>query len=152
LIYPIFRDILYKNETLPIQILSQDLAESTVHNVPYAVISITNSLKYNTPNIPRNPNRKGVLKLEFADVEEGSSAFTDDQASQIVKFVEEQINNEIKILVIHCTMGMSRSAGIGAAISKALNRQDDLFYRYYRPNSICFRKTLDAFYGAGYFD
>lgn len=150
--YPIVRDVLYKNEVLPIQILSQNLAESTVHNVPYAVISITNSLQHNNPKIPKNPNRKGVLKLEFADVEEGKYAFTDEQADQVVKFVEEQMKNEIKILVLHCTMGMSRSAGVGAAISKALNDQDELFYRYYRPNSICFRKTLDAFYGAGYFE
>ena len=142
--YPIFRGVLYADKPLGIQILSRGMAENVSHAEPYVVISIT-SPAMNTPKIAKSPNRKAVLRLVFEDVDnEERQAMSDDQANQVAEFVNEWLD-EVKILVIHCEMGMSRSAAVGAAISKVVNGDDMLFYQFYTPNALVFRKVLEAF-------
>jgi predicted protein tyrosine phosphatase len=90
--------------------------------------------------------------LAFTDVEEernNRNVITEDHAKQVVDFVNK--NNTIRLWVVHCEMGMSRSAGVGAAIAKTINGDDTAFFKFYTPNMTCYRKVLKAFVDAGYF-
>ena len=62
--------------------------------------------------------------------------------------------NKVDKFIVHCEAGVSRSAGVGAAIMKALNGDDwDVFKNPLKcPNMKCYRTVLNAFVDAGYFD
>lgn len=143
------REILYSDKKLPVLILSANLAEKYLGDTPYILISIHNPsdkpIKLNY-----DQNCVSTLVLSFADAENGSfggakfeNVFTDDQANQIADFIIKYIN-QIKLLVVNCQAGMSRSAGAGAAISKVINGEDQLFFDYYRPNSTVRSKVYRA--------
>ena len=144
MLLPVNRNILYKDEKLSIQILSQELARTTEQDVPYFVISITPK-NCSDADLKKSKNKTSVLRLKFDDVESGKNALTDDQALEIKNFVLENLQKGIHSCIIHCTMGMSRSAGIGAALSKVINGDDSLFFKYYMPNMRCYRKVFNAF-------
>lgn len=60
-----------------------------------------------------------VLKLKFDDTDTDKSLriFNDADALYILNFVNYHVQNDIDNIVINCDAGMSRSAGIGAALS-----------------------------------
>ena len=65
---------------------------------------------------------------------------------QIKEFVE-QVKDRVERIIVHCKAGVSRSAGVGAAILYALNGDDMRVFRdkYSLPNMTCYRKVLNAF-------
>jgi len=144
MLMPINRDILYKDKFLAIQILSESMARDITQDEPYFVISIV-SKGFNDAILAKSPHRKRVLRLQFDDRVNGKNIITDKQADQVVNFVNENLNDGIRSCIIHCTAGISRSAGVGAAISKVINGFDELFFKYYIPNSVCYNKVLEAF-------
>jgi len=144
MLLPIKRDILYKNHTIAIQILSQTLAETTDQKEPYFVISIV-PWNCDEAKIKESENLKDILRLSFDDTETGKNAISSEQAEKIKDFVLFNLQKGVNSCIIHCLMGVSRSAGVGAAISKAINGEDDLFFKYYTPNMTCYRKVLNAF-------
>lgn len=70
-------------------------------------------------------------------------AITSDDAERIVEFVKRYPNTDI---VVSCDDGVSRSAGVAAAISYALTGNDLEFFRHpYCPNLRCYKYVLNAF-------
>ena len=49
---------------------------------------------------------------------------------------------KVDLIVINCEAGMSRSAGVGAALSKILNGNDTDFFRYFHPNMYIYSKLI----------
>jgi predicted protein tyrosine phosphatase len=144
MLIPINRGILYKNKKLAIQILSQPLAEITDQQVPYFVISIV-PFNFKEANLKKSSNQKAVLRLMFNDVTDGKTSMNDEQAEQVRDFVLENLKNGVHSCIIHCTAGISRSAGVGAAISKVINGDDSEFFLSFMPNAHCYKKVLEAF-------
>jgi predicted protein tyrosine phosphatase len=144
MIIPIHRKMLYESKPLAIQILSEFLAKTTEQDVPYFVISIT-PLFCDDAELKPSKNLMDVLRLKFNDVENGSSAISSDQAYQIKDFVLKNLDKGIHSCIIHCSAGISRSAGVGAAISKAINGEDELFFEHYMPNLTCYKKVKEVF-------
>ena len=109
-----------------------------------AVISIsTPDEKYNLNIYSSLYNRiKRILRLKFDDVDRGSLAMTEEDAAAIAKFVNE---NTDKLIIVHCDAGISRSAGIAAAILKHYNRDDTPIFDdpKYCPNMLCYRMVLE---------
>lgn len=90
-----------------------------------------------------------ILRLEFYDVdkeitdEKGKryNPITIDQAKEIAKFM--RINDEnIKELIVQCSAGISRSAGVAAAIAKYYQGNDEWYFKHKVPNRYCYNKVL----------
>ena len=135
-----------------VQIMSRmiitDFASQS-HDDRIAVVSISDPDREN-PNLSGNPDNgiTHLFQVKFADVEVGQSeCITDEQASEIASYVL-RVRDDVDRIIVHCEAGVSRSAGVGAAIMKYLNGSDwDVFDKpKFRPNMTCYRKVLDAFY------
>ena len=113
---------------------------------PHIIISITDP--GTLPAILRpNFQTKGILRLEFEDVDgDQPEAMTLEQAEAIANFVNEH-KDLIDIILVHCEAGVSRSAGVAAAIGFVVNGDDTKFFHNPRfcPNIWCYRLVLDAF-------
>lgn len=90
-------------------------------------------------------NCLGILRLKFEDVDFGwDDCITPEQGSQIVDFVNS--HPEAEQIVVHCEAGVSRSAGVCAALKYAMTGNDMDIFRNgrYCPNMACYRTVLDA--------
>lgn len=109
------------------------------------VISI-NNIGTEKPMFAANSNIKDVLTLWFDDEENSEKGMNSAQADEVASFVRKW-EDKTKLIVVHCAAGVSRSAGVAAAIGKALNNDDTFVFNNpkYVPNRNCYRKTLNAF-------
>lgn len=88
-----------------------------------------------------------VLPMRFGDVlPDEETAMTEGQAEEIVAFVRRMEDAGARHLVVHCDGGVSRSAGVAAAIGVLLGIGDGFVFDSPRmcPNMGCYRKVLDA--------
>jgi predicted protein tyrosine phosphatase len=72
---------------------------------------------------------------------------TNEDARDIALFVNRWWGY-VKLIIVNCEAGISRSAGVGAAILKYKTGDDIQIFgnqRYY-PNRTCYRKVLTAFH------
>jgi predicted protein tyrosine phosphatase len=149
---------------MKIVILSRLFAEKVVPDItiPHAVISITDPTNREPAEFELNEYLKAVLYLRCYDIdfsdgnlsharamivkEYGHGMFTDAQAAQVIDFVFEN-KDLVKAFICHCDAGVSRSAGVGAAISLILNGSDkDIFNDdRYIPNMYVYRKILNEY-------
>jgi len=119
---------------------------SYIINNPSAVISISDTWE-ESPKFNKNSNIKAILKLNFDDAEKdwhNDIAMTIYDAENVVEFVNSL--RDVEILYVHCGAGISRSAGVAAAISKVLTGDDTYFFeRPFCPNMNCYKLVLQAF-------
>lgn len=134
------------------RVMSQNEAKkysSEFHEESSAIISITNKEDPKV-NFFKKANIKKILRLSFDDVEFGDKigqSITKEDAEKIVSFVDFCINKKVKLLIVHCTAGVSRSAGVCAGIMKALTGDDMQIFEdgKYCPNMTCYSTVLGAF-------
>ena len=129
------------------------------HETNSVMISISDPyLEYeSSPFTGTRSGVRAILRLSFCDADKvgGLSAFgrrvtvkdliSEDDAKTIAKFVRRHAEEDI---IVHCDAGISRSAGVGAAIEKWRNNDDSLYFDSgrYRPNMLVYRKVLEALY------
>ena len=114
-------------------------------SVPTAIISITDSDK------PINKFDhavwiRGILRLQFDDVERDEmDCMTEWDAIKIQQFIDT-VKDKVERIIVHCEAGVSRSAGVAAAIMKFLNGDDMPIFQSgkFCPNMTCYRLTLNA--------
>ena len=127
------------------------------HDAPAVIISISDpNMIYTTRPFCSAENRViAILPLTFCDADKPGfviysndaderDLMSEEDARKVVQFVNLHVEKHI---IVHCDAGISRSAGVGAAISKYVSGDDSAFFnsgRYY-PNMWCYRKTLNAF-------
>ena len=89
-----------------------------------------------------------VLPLRFDDVDGGINCMVSEEAVMIKSFVER---HKDKLIIVHCDAGVSRSAGIAAALMKYYNGDDSEIFddTRYCPNMFCYRTMLNVLYGVG---
>lgn len=110
-----------------------------------AVISIgTPNEQYHT-GVYTSPYNgiSSVLRLWFDDVESGKDCIRKEDAEKIKRFVEAHKEDSI---IVHCDAGVSRSAGIAAALMKYYNGDDTPIFDNprYCPNMLCYRTMLNT--------
>lgn len=100
-----------------------------------------------------NPTVLDVLTLCFEDCDEtdrerydGSWVFNEDEAELIFWFVE-QWKDKVDSIWVHCDGGVSRSAGVAAALLKHYTGDDSQIFdnpKYY-PNSLVYSTCIRKF-------
>ena len=146
------------------------------HDYKTIIISISNSYEYNKKLIKNSAsNIQDILYLYFDDVDtrhkenywwdsNNDSVFKDEfgnvytpiqkkDAKAIVDFVEKY-KDSVDEIVVHCFAGVSRSAGVCAAIMKALTGKDNEIFGndFFVPNMMCYSMVMEEFADRGYFD
>ena len=113
------------------------------------IISITDvESEYNKFN--DNSHIKAVCHIKFDDVEKGEvNCIVRKDAEKIIGFVNDYIAIVDKIIV-HCEAGVSRSAGVCAALMQIINGSDSQIFDSpsYCPNMTCYRRILETYYGS----
>lgn len=73
--------------------------------------------------------------------------FGKEDALKILNFVK-LYKDKIDLIAVNCEAGISRSAGISAALSAILNGagSDQYYFSNYCPNMLVYRKILDTYY------
>ena len=89
------------------------------------------------------PYTKARLNLAFADVNRGVGAITSEQAREIIEFVRDNADEDT-VVMVNCTAGVSRSAGVAAALTKLALRTDKDFFKRYSPNMLVYRTVLET--------
>ena len=109
------------------------------------IISITDvDSEYNKFN--RQPNIIDVCPVKFDDVEKGEeNCITKQDAEKIVNFIK-RYKDIAEHVIVHCEAGVSRSAGVCAALLYATTGSDMQIFddAKYCPNMTCYRTILNA--------
>jgi predicted protein tyrosine phosphatase len=114
---------------------------------PYIVISITDP-NTSDANVAESPNRTGLLRFKFNDTGDYGQPLRDtvvmtaDHARQILDFVADH-KKDVSTIICQCEAGMSRSAGVAAALSHILQGQNKYFYANFEPNKWVYRTIID---------
>lgn len=132
----------------------ETLRELASEQCPVAIISISDD-PADFPDIPSGCVCLAVLRQHFHDVEVDFAAdmfepkktvieaFTEAQATEVARFVKA-LPVEVGTLVLQCEVGISRSAGMAAAVARHLGYDDMPFFRDHLPNRRVYRMTLEA--------
>lgn len=131
-------------------------------SLDYLLISISENEKYpvNLQYVEADFNCKGLLIQYFADMDRSYEEseqdctrhnlilFNDYHAKTILEFIESNILYTENI-IIHCAMGVSRSQGVAAAISKILIGKDDVYFKG-TPNRFVYSLLLQYYFSNEY--
>lgn len=132
-------------------ILNRKLASEYTKNteIPKTIIVSITDVESEPNHFYDNPNVVAIHRVQFQDVEKGEQgAITMLQAAGILGFVKAHLQNA-EIVLVHCEGGVSRSAGVAAALMMIFKGDDiEVFENYkYCPNMTCYRSMLIAEYG-----
>ena len=129
---------------MKLEIRSRYNAEMFLCHEPWACISIA-TYENDWPEI-NDENRLGLLRLAFKGKESRKDErFSAQHARDILDFYDEMKAEGAKVLMIHCEMGISRSAGVAAALSQIYEGNDDYYFSSkteYDPNSYIYKNLL----------
>ena len=147
----------YKGERVGLLVLGRAQIADLTPDVPYVVISVTDPDRTDA-TVLATPLLRAVLRLRFHDNAQtvdipglegmalgvGTEApMTREDAQAILAFVREHLDT-VRLIVCQCEAGVSRSAGIAAALSRTLQGDDGFFFANYWPNQWVYRTILDA--------
>ena len=114
---------------------------------PCIIVSITDkNASYNA--FSDHENIKGILEVKFDDVDfKEKNCITPEDGRKIVDFVQTHLS-EVDEIIVHCEAGISRSAGVCAALMKIVNGDDFEIFDdpRYCPNMACYRTVMEAHY------
>jgi len=129
-------------------VFSRKMAENYSTNEKHINISIANP-RAPKAKLPALESRVDALFITCADsgrvgfeVSEGD-LFNKSLAKAVWKFVDKY-KDEVDLIIVNCELGISRSSGMAAAISKILNGDDMHFFRYFVPNMDVYRKMIEV--------
>lgn len=127
------------------------------HSTESVIISIsTPGRKYiHYPFTSKDNKVLEILNLEFCDADRAgdhdvygyitteADIMNDEDARRIAELVEAHKDARI---IVHCDAGISRSAGVGAALARHYNNDDFEYFTggRYAPNMRCYYKVLKA--------
>ena len=138
---------------MKVKILSYDIAKKYIGDEDYILISILDP--GNEINLQHDNNRKGLLTLHFSDVDDVEFAkkmnytlMSKDQAIAVKTFVDTW-KDKVNLIIVHCTAGVCRSPGMGAAILDYLNGNSKEIFEseWFVPNRYVYKLTLETLMG-----
>ncbi len=145
----------YRGLHMAFLVLGRRLVGSFIPEVPYLVISVTDPEEPEA-NLAASPLCRAVLRLQFHDTSQtvdipgleglfsdSGAAMTADDARAILDFVASHAN-KVDLIVCQCEAGVSRSAGIAAALSRIMQGDDEFFFVHYLPNHHIYELLLQT--------
>lgn len=143
-------------------VLSRHRAQRWVHDDKFIHISIRDP-ESKMCSLMDCSSRVGDLHLEFDDIEKqdydklGSQneyvLFDERYARAILNFVNESLicYPDLDLIVVNCEAGISRSAGVAAALCRIFNGRDDAIFGdpALHPNMTVYQTILDYHFGKG---
>lgn len=129
------------------------------HSKKSIIISIKSSSDKKLPNVfcSDTNNVQAILSLSFDDIELHEAILLDRSskraycmtyldALKIRNFIQEWYS-KVDIIIAHCDGGVSRSAGVIAAIMEVYENKGWVMWKRQTksPNMTCFLRTLEAF-------
>lgn len=137
--------------SLRIKVMNRENAEKfshEFHDEPFYMISI-HSRASEPPDIDEsNPMLKDLLRLTFSDVDVPDTwrSIQPFDGDKIFYFASDIPDGSL--VVVHCRAGMSRSAGVAAALATIFNGSDDEFWVYppYYPNTLVYMTVMESWY------
>jgi predicted protein tyrosine phosphatase len=143
----------YRGKRVDLLVLSRAEAATVAPDEPYILVSVTDP-NSDAATFAQSSHLRAVLRLQFHDIagvtnpilkpfaDSNEVAMSDEDGSSVVAFVRRFVPNEAQFVVVHCEAGISRSAGIAAAVSKIWNGADNFYFERYLPNSWVYRQVL----------
>lgn len=140
-----------------ILVLSRDKIKDFKTDVKHIIISITD------PNNEEVVINSGctcldILRLQFHDLDKRAKKiiqnssdknnyllFNKKEAKKIVNFIKKYLN-KTNLIICQCEAGISRSAGVAAALSKYITGSDEYYFKHYIPNSLVYKLLLNELY------
>lgn len=117
---------------------------------PYVVVSISDPGDEDA-EIAVSPQCRAILRLQFDDVDpalqslRGRAPLMMQDARIILDFVHQNTaDSGVKTIVCQCSMGISRSAGTAAALSRILQGEDAFFFAAFSPNQHVYTTLLEV--------
>ena len=121
------------------------------HKRKSMIISIKSSWDKVFPNVFMSDtnNVKRILPLSFDDVtyeESPNLCMSENDGKKVADFVNKYYD-DVDVIIVHCDGGISRSAGVCAAIMRAKEGEDFPIFdnRNKHPNMTCYLQTLKGF-------
>ena len=118
----------------------------------HTIISIRSSIRDQTKAaVLHNEHTEAILHLKFDDLDRipsGAAAIIWPECILFNSYHAEAVHSVIRatspeVVICQCAAGISRSAGMAAALSKFYNKTDTQFFGgRYRPNMLVYRKML----------
>ena len=133
-------------------VYSRQKAKRTSYKIkePTLIISITDPL-LNINTFAPNSNIVSICRVQFDDVNQenvrpGEVLMTPQDAAKIKEYVMAY-KDKVESIIVHCEVGISRSAGIMAAIQKYMIGDDSAIFNNgtFSPNMHCYNLMLSAF-------
>lgn len=112
----------------------------------YAIISISN-IGDDANHFARSDAIIGILRLYFNDVDgRNIGAMHMSDAEKILEFMK-RIGKKVNTVIVHCEAGVSRSAGVAAALLDVYKHDGNAIFQdsRYCPNMHCYRMVMDAY-------
>lgn len=119
------------------------------HGHKYIIISISD-MTDEANKFNRSSELLDVLSLWFDDEEKPHpNCITSDDAYKIINFVNKYVD-KVDEIVVHCSAGVSRSAGVCAALMCIILGSDKYIFENpkFCPNMTCYRTVLNAYFGS----
>ncbi len=121
------------------------------HTKSSMIISIKSSWDRELPHLSRTKENgvKYILSLSFDDLtQEDNPKFCmqESDGKKVAEFVNEYYD-DVDLIIVHCDGGISRSAGVGAAIMRVKEGDDFPLFdsQTKHPNMTCYLRTLKGF-------
>lgn len=92
------------------------------------------------------------MDLEFSDLDGvhlPSTAFYilfDDAMARDILANVNRYRKEVDLIICQCEAGISRSAGIAAALSEIINDDCDIYFKKFIPNMLVYRTILERYF------
>ena len=138
----------YEGKRVRFTVLSRSMVEQFVVQEPHLVISITDPQSPEA-GLAESDQRIAVIRLQFHDTGDYGQPLRDrivmsnEDAEKILDFCRE--HQHVPLIVCQCEAGMSRSAGIAAALSRIFQDDDRFFFANFAPNRWVYRTVLDVY-------
>ena len=134
---------------MKILVFSEDMIKNYMTEENHIVISVTSPSSVGI-KLPNQESRLNTLFMVFYDLDfpipmDNCILFNEAHAKQILKFVK-LYKNKVYTILVNCEAGISRSAGIAAALSKIYNGEDSYYFKEYIPNSLVYRTILEVYH------